>query len=159
MNNRKNLWVWIGVAVVVIVLVVAVVVWFINRGQAPQKGPIPVHAAVGQVVAGFPQELILGTATSSSDGSVAGVTNSYSINYSSSTNQYTAEWVSSSTPAALYTQYQNFMAQNGWTITNHADTPTLKGVYAVNTSTVATANVVIVLSGTGSKVTVSYVAQ
>jgi hypothetical protein len=158
MNDRKNLWVWVGIVVVVIVAGAGTIIWVVNREQTPQTGPIPVHAPVGQVVAGFPQELILGVATSGTEGSVAGVTNSYSINYSSSTNQYTAEWNSSSTLVALYTQYQSYIAANGWTIINQADYPTLKGIYAMNSS-MAAVNIVIVSENAGSKVTVSYVVQ
>jgi hypothetical protein len=166
MNERKNLWVWVGVAVVVIAAIVAGVVWFINRGKAPQTGPVPVHAPTGQVVVGFPQQLILGTPTSSTATSgassfFAGITNSYSINYSTSTNQYTAEWTSSSTLASLYKQYQNYVAQNGLTIVNHIDTASIKGIYATNASSAV--NIVIapqsqVAPTKGSKITVSYVS-
>jgi hypothetical protein len=158
MKDQKNLWVWVGVAVVVLVAVAAGVTWFLHRGQSTQMGPVPVHAPAGQVVDGFPKALILGAASSSSD-----ITNSYSINYSTSTNQYTAEWTSTSTPAALYAEYQTYVVDNGWTITNHVDTATLKGIYAMNASS-SVINVVIVpqsqtAQNKGSKVNVSYVAQ
>jgi hypothetical protein len=157
MNYRKNPWVWVGVAVVVIIVIVAVVMWIIGREKGSLTGPVPVHASAGQVIAGFPQDLILGIAT----GSLAGVTNSYSLDYSTSTNQYTAEWVSSSTPAALYAQYQNYTAANDWTIMNHADTAALMAIYATNASSAV--NIVITPQSQaalakGSKVTVSYVS-
>lgn len=169
MNDKKNLWVWIGVAVVVVAVIVAVVVWFVNRGQAPQQAAVVpvVHAPAGQVIAGFPQQMILGVSTSSSATSGAasffsGITDSYSIGYSTSTNQYTAEWVSSSTIAALYKQYQDYVTKNGFTIINHADTATLKSIYATNPISVV--NIVItpqssVGQNKGSKIIVSYVTN
>lgn len=150
-ESRKSVWVWVGIAVVVIVVVWGGVYWFIHRGST---GPVPVHAPAGQVITGFPQDLILGTATGSAQSAVS-VTNSYSIRYSSSTNQYTANWISSSTAADLYSQYQSYASANGWKVINHADTATLKAVYAVNGS--SSINVVIVpqTSG-GSAVTATY---
>jgi len=164
MNDQKNKWIWVGVAVVVVAVVVAVVIWFMGGEQGPNLGPIPVHAPTGQVIEGFPKGLILGTAPSS--GTVtdffAGITNSYSINYSSSTNQYTAEWISSSTLAALYAQYRAYLADNGWTITNHADTAVIKFIYATNASS-SIVNIVITpqekgAPSKGSKVIASYVS-
>ena len=168
MKDQKNLWVWVGVVVVVIVAVAVGVTWFFGRSPSAPTGPVPVHAPMGQVIEGFPQDLILGTATSSGAGTnfFAGITNSYSINYSSSINQYTAEWVSSSTPAALYAQYQDYITNNGWTVTNNADTTELYAIYATNASS-SVINIVIIpqsqaaqgASDKGSKVTVSYVGQ
>jgi hypothetical protein len=110
-----------------------------------------VHATAGQLIPGFPRQLVLDSA--------ATVSNSYSINYSASTNQYTAEWVLSSSLASLYVEYQSYAKANGWTISNHADLPTLKGIYATNASSTAAMNVIITPQGKGSTVTVSYVAQ
>jgi hypothetical protein len=172
MNYRKNPWVWVGVAVVVIIIVIAVVMWIVGREKRSLTGPVPVHAPAGQVVAGFPQQLILGAATSSASSSAnvtssgvssffGGITNSYSIDYSTSTNQYTAEWVSSSTLASLYKQYQDYVAKSGLTIVNHIDAASMKGIYATNASSAV--NIVITPQSQaalakGSKVTVSYVS-
>lgn len=162
MNDRKNLWVWVGVAVVVLVVVIGIITWFVHRGQKPQLGPVPMHAPEGQVVAGFPQDLVMGakTASSGAESFFSGITNSYSIGYSSSTNQYTAEWTSSSTPAALYAKYQDYMTKNGWTVTNHADTTALKGIYATNASSSVISVVIVPLvpatQSKGSKVTATY---
>jgi hypothetical protein len=151
MKDPKVVWAWVGGAIVVIV-VAAGVVWHFYGTQKPvNTGPVAVHAPVGQLVPGFPPSLILDSA--------AQVNNSYSINYSTSTNQYTAEWVSSSTIASLYAKYQAYAAANGWTITNSADYPTLKGLYATDASSSAAMNVIITTQGTGSKVTISYVAD
>ncbi len=162
MSDPKKVWVWVGVAVVVVAVVWGAVYWLSGSGgpggmQAGAGTGVPVHAQAGQVVAGFPQELILGAATGT-DGSPEGITNSYSIDYSSSTNQYTAEWDSSSTPAALYAAYQSYLTNNGWTPTNEADTTALKGVYAITAT--SSLNVVITPQGAdGAKVTLSYVNQ
>jgi hypothetical protein len=110
-----------------------------------------VHAPTGQLITGFPKELILDDASQ--------MNNSYSINYSSSTNQYTAEWVSSSSLASLYAKYQAYAPANGWTVMNHANLPTLKGVYATNASTSVAMNVIITPQGKGSKVTITYVTK
>lgn len=152
MKDPKTVWAWVGGAIVV-VAVVAGIAWHFYGGahKLAATGPVAVHAPTGQLVPGFPPSLVLGTSSQ--------VSNSYSINYSTSTNQYTAEWVSSSSIAALYAKYQTYAAANGWTITNHADYPTLKGLYATNASSSAAMNVIITPQGNGSKVTLSYVVQ
>jgi hypothetical protein len=152
MKDSKVLWAWIGGVVIVVALIVGVVWYF--YANTPKKvviGPVAVHAPVGQLIAGFPKELILDNA--------AAVSNSYSINYSTSTNQYTVEWSSSSTIAALYAKYQAYAQANGWTITNHADTAPFKGISATNASSTATMSVILIPQGKGSKVTISYIAQ
>ncbi|MGC9599334.1 MAG: hypothetical protein ABSE18_03040 [Minisyncoccia bacterium] len=117
---------------------------------SPQAtGPAPVHALQGQVVAGFPQDLILDSG--------AQVNNSYSVNYSSSTNQYTVQWNSSSAVARIYNDYLAYFPTHGWTVTNRFTTrPDLRGLYAVNASSSASANVTIAVQGAGSEVSVSY---
>jgi len=145
-------WAWVGGVIVVIAIAGGVAWHFYGGTHAPvPTGPVAVHAPTGQLIPGFPPSLILDPA--------AQVNNSYSINYSTSTNQYTAEWVSSSTPAALYAKYQSYTAANGWTVTNQANYPTLKGIYATSASGTAAMNVIITSQGKGSQVTISYVAQ
>jgi hypothetical protein len=154
MKDPKVVWAWVGGAVVVIALAAGVAWHFYGGGGASNEaaaGPVAVHAPTGQLVPGFPQALILDDA--------AQVNNSYSINYSTSTNQYTAEWSSSSSLASLYAKYQNYAAVNGWTISNSADYPTLKGIYATNASATAAMNVIMTPQDKGSEITISYVAQ
>ncbi len=99
-------------------------------------GPAPVYAPQGQMIAGFPTGLIL-------DHNVK-ATNSYAINYSSSTNLYVVQWDSSSSVAALYNAYLAYLPANGWTITNRfTDRPDLRGFYAVNNLTSANVNITI----------------
>lgn len=152
MKNPKVLWAWIC-GVIVVIALVAGAAWYIYGVMGkPTTGPLAVHAPVGQLIPGFPPELILDSA--------AQPDNSYSINYSSSTNQYTAEWNSSSSLASLYAEYQNYAKANGWTVTNQADGPTFKGIYATNASSSAAVNVVITSRTDGSsEVTVSYIMK
>ncbi len=146
----------------VVVIVVIVVYKFTGQGT-PQVGPAPVHVPAGQVVSGFPEQLLTGGAASGTKAvastSMPQVTNSYSINYSSSTNQYTTEWVSSSSLAAILGNYKSSLPAQGWTITGVADKSTYKGIYAVNTAGAQlniTIQPVAFLPSAGSKVTVSY---
>lgn len=156
MKDPKVVWAWIG-GVIVVVVVIAGVAWHVSHNggaNSPSStGPVAVHAPAGQLIAGFPPSLILDQA--------AQVNNSYSINYSSSTNQYTAEWISSSSLASLYAAYENYAQANNWAIVNQADYPTLKGLYATNASSSAAINVIITPApqGSGSQVSISYVAQ
>ena len=149
MENSKRIWVWVGIAVVVIA-VILVFVW--KPSTKPASGPVPVFAPQGQLIPQFPKELILDPR--------AQVNSSYSIGYSSSTNQYTAEWVSSSSLATLDAGYKKYFVASGWTITN-SNTVTAAsklGVVYAATST-ANVNVTMVAQGKGSEVTISYVGH
>jgi hypothetical protein len=152
MNDKKTAWVWVGIAVVVVVAIAALIVWFMHR--APNVSTAN-HAPAGQTVAGFPQGLA--PAATGTVSATSTLTNSYSINYSTSTSQYTTEWVTSSTPAAVFAHYQAYVAANGWTVTNQADTATLKGIYA-DTAT-SSVSIIITPKGKGSSVTVTYVVK
>jgi hypothetical protein len=141
---------WIGVAVVIVIVAVWLVVWYGNRANAPQGGaasPTPVYAQKGQIIAGFPQELILDSA--------AQVTNSYTINYSASLNLYTAAWNSSTSMSSLYASYKSYLSANGWTIVNKSeDNSALRAVAATNGT--HDMSVVITPRGKGSQVTIAY---
>lgn len=150
MKDSKRIWVWIGVAIVVIAVIV-LVVWKLTAKPKP-AGPVPVFAPQGQLVPNFPKELILDPQ--------AQVASSYSINYDSSTNQYTAEWASSSSLATLYGEYQKYFGTNGWAITNQSGVKgasKLAVLYAATTT--ANVNVTLVSQGKGSEATISYVAH
>ncbi len=150
-------------AVVALALIVILYAYFASLpapspsggGQAAgPSGPAPVYAAAGQLVAGFPSTLILDNA--------AKVSESYSIGYSASLNQYTAQWNSSSSMASLDILYQNYLSKNGWRITKQstnrpAFSPEFRGIYATNGS--YDANVTIVAEGTGAEVTITYLAK
>jgi hypothetical protein len=148
MKDSQKIWVWVGVVVVVIILVV----WGIWKLQPkPQvTGPVPAFAPQGQLVPNFPKGLIL------DNGAI--INGSYSINYSSSTNQYTAEYDSSSTVTALYNNYQSYLPQNGWTITGSLAThPTFDAIAATQNNNQL--QVVISTKNKGSQVTITYVVE
>ena len=150
----------ITIVVAVVLLAAIFIVWAISTTwQAPAPGtnpmpqaqtPTPEFAAKGQVVQGFPQNLILKDNPN--------ITNSYTINYSSSTNLYTAQWNSSSTPDSVVSQYQTFLSQNGWSVTLTKSTVSwLKGLSAVT----STANLLLSVTpqGSGSQVSLTYTTQ
>lgn len=150
MNSTRNLWVWVGVVVVVVAVAVAFV-W--HPGSKPAAtGPVPVFAPQGQLTPNFPKQLMLDPQ--------AEVNTSYSINYDPSTNQYTADWTSSSSLASLYGDYQKYFGDNGWTITNQSGAAAgskLAVLYAATTT--ANVNVTLVSQGGHTDATVSYVAH
>ncbi len=143
--------------VVALVAIVLAVLMLASYRPAPSpatqqgpSGPTPSYAAKGQLTPGFPRDLILDNA--------AQISNSYSINYSATINQYTAEWTSSLAMDALYAIYRVYFAKNGWTIVNAAAASgTWRGIYATDHS--HDANVTIIARGKGSKVTVSYATK
>lgn len=152
-SRRGNLWVWVGIAVVVI----GVVLYFVWKPQpvpAPGTGTTPVgqsgssqtFAPQGQVVAGFPQSLLLDSG--------AQVTQSYSIPVDSNTAQYTAEWNSSNSMASLFAQYENYLKANGWTVSNADQSAVADTLYATKGSTVVNAS--FIAQGQGSQAIVSY---
>jgi hypothetical protein len=150
MKDQKKVWVWVGI-VIVVIIVVALVVWKLTAKPKP-TGPVPVFAPQGQLVPNFPKQLILDPK--------AQVSTSYSINYDPTTNQYTAEWTSSSSLASLYGDYQTYFGNNGWTITNQSGAKSgsrLAVLYAATTT--ANVNVTLVTQASGADATISYVAH
>jgi hypothetical protein len=156
MNKKQAPWIVAGV--VIIIVAVSLGIWWFAAKKAPQQAapvvttPPPVvamHAPKGQVAPGFPKELILDNAAALSD--------SYAINYSASTNQYTAEWISTSSPLSLYDIYHAYVTKNGWTITNQADGSVLKGIYAKKASAALSVIIMPQAQNKGTKIMVAYV--
>ncbi len=117
----------------------------------PPEMPTPVYAPAGQVVSGFPQDLILDPNAQAAQ--------SYAINYATSTKQYTVVWNSASSMDTMYKKYLEYFSAsaNGWQITNKFTTsPTVHGLYATQPS--AQVNVTIEAQKAGSKVTVGYLS-
>jgi hypothetical protein len=109
------------IVVIIIIIIVPVLIWKF----APKKPAIgvPVYAPKGQLVAQFSPSLIMDKSAVISD--------SYAINYSTTTNQYTAEYNSSNTVTALYNDYKTYLSENGWTITGSLTThPTFDALTA-----------------------------
>ncbi len=133
------------ITVVVIIIAIALVWWLFSEQY---RSPHAAFAPPGQLISGFPKELILDQAA------VFG--KSYTIGYAHNLNQYTASWASSSSMNDLYNDYIQYFTSHGWTITNSSTNITeFRGIYAV-TST-ADANVVMDSGQAALKVTVSYV--
>jgi hypothetical protein len=145
-KNKKIVVIVVAIAVVIVVLAL---IWWFTWGE--YRSPRAAFAPSGQLISGFPKELILDQ--------TALIDKSYTIGYAYNLNQYTATWNSSSSMDGLYNQYLNYFTSHGWTITNSSNNITaFRGVYAV-TSTADT-NVVMDDSGQGGlKVTVSYVKK
>jgi hypothetical protein len=134
------------------VIIVAIAFLWKPGSQQPVAGPTPVYAPQGQLTPGFPKELILDPQ--------AQIGSSYSINYDPTTNQYTAQWVSSSSVGTLYNIYKTYFGKNGWTLTNSSgatSTSKIGAMYAATSS--ANVNVTMIAQGKGAKATVTYVGH
>lgn len=141
------------ILVVAAVAVIVAIVFYARSGPrsaAPSSVGVPVYAPQGELTPGFPKQLVLDSA--------AAVTNSYSIDYSSTTNQYTAAWDSSSSMSSLYYTYKAYLPANGWAIVNDTTKyPASRGLYAQNAS--SDVSVAIIAQTTGSQVFVSYLTK
>jgi ammonia channel protein AmtB len=138
----------VAITMIAIVVIALAISWWLFLGK--YSSPNTSFAPTGQLVSGFPKELILDN--------TALISNSYTIGYAYNLNQYTANWTSSSSLDSLYASYAGYFASHGWTITNSStDTPDFRGIYAVTSST--DANVVMASEPSGLDVTVSYVKK
>jgi len=149
-KSKRRLTRTVVILIVLIIIIIAASVlitkFFPNK---PAVG-VPVYAPKGQLVPQFPSALILDK--------TSGVSNSYSINYSTTTNQYTAEYNSSNTVKALYNEYSSYVSNNGWTITRALTTyPTFDALSATNGSNQL--QVVISMQTKGSHVTITEVVK
>lgn len=146
------MWVWVGI-VVVLFGVVAFIVWpSHNNSNQTASGPVPVYAAQGQLTPQFPKSLIL-------DG-LSSVNSSYSINYASSTNQYTAIFDASTSIDVLFKSYRQYFLANHWQIQNAVTSlPTSRSLYAITSSSEANVSITQAQRGIGSQVTISYLAK
>lgn len=122
---------------------------YVSQTSTGQPNPnAPTYSPTGQV-AGLPAELGFSQNQTSSN---------YGMSYSATTNQYTAEWDSSSSMITLFNDYKTYLTSNGWTITNQTSLNGLYGLYASNPS--STVNVAITPDGNGgSNVDLSYTTQ
>jgi len=138
------------VGIVVVVLGIALIAtWKAPQPSDSTSGPAATYAPQGQLTPQFPKELVLDTS--------ATIDQSYSLNYASDTNQYTADWASDNAPNNVLNDYQTYFTSAGWTISaSPTGDPNIQGLSA-STST-GYALVTITPQGTGSQVTVTYVA-
>ncbi len=137
-----------------VVVIAGILLYASHRPPAPASGPstvgVPVYAPKGELTPGFPKALILDSAA------VLGT--SYSINYSATTNQYTAAWNSSSSIDSLYNTYKTYLPANGWTIVNeNTKYPAARGLYAQNAS--SDVSVAIWAQSKDSQIIVTYLVK
>jgi hypothetical protein len=99
--SRARVWIIVGV-VVFIAIITTLIFWVLPK--ANRSGTVTL-APPGQTISGFPRSLLI-----DSGGQIS---QSYSIGYLSTTNQYTVEWVSSSSPRTLAVGYDFYFDQNG----------------------------------------------
>ncbi|GAC1413561.1 MAG: hypothetical protein NVSMB66_5710 [Candidatus Doudnabacteria bacterium] len=98
-----------------------------NKIDTSQNSKAPAikktDAPQGQVVSGFPKELILDPKATTNQ--------SYTVDYSKQ-NQYTVTLKSDMTPKAIFTAYSDYFKQNGYTVKNVNNAlTTLTSIYAV----------------------------
>jgi hypothetical protein len=156
MKDSKRAWVWVGIVVVVVVIAVWAISYFVHK-NSKQAGTVAVTAPQGQVVAGFPKQLILYNVYNV-NASSSSVADSYSYSFSSSTGQYTVNFNSSSSITSAYMDYINYFHTAGWTVTGwNTSESTFRAITAK--MGYGTANIVINKVGNGSQVTVTYFTQ
>src|SRR5437764_357381 len=93
-----------------VILAVAVIAGFALKKHKPvvkqiQEGVNKTEAPKGELISGFPKELIIGTGQTD---------NSYKIDYNNA-NQYTANLQSDSSVLLVYNQYLRYFNTNGYT--------------------------------------------
>ena len=153
MKDRKTMWAWIGAAIVAVI----VVAWIVAAMMPPQATPPPqatgpVYAPQGQVTPDFPKDLLIDSS--------ATINQSYAINYSSSTNQYTAQFSSTSTVTQLFNSYKAYLVSKGWTITGTLTTQPDYDIIAASQGNAQMEAVIAVgAQKQGSQATVTYVTK
>lgn len=149
MNPRRGSAALIVIAIIVAALALLAAWYFGHRGLSG-GGPMPSYAPSGQPASQFPQSLIFDPTIS--------LTQSYAIHYSTSTNQYTASWNSSSSPDDVIAAYKNYFRTQGWHVSpNPVTQASIRGLSASTSS--AYVLVTAITKDTGSAVTVSYVQK
>lgn len=156
MSKRTAL---LTLAVILAIFVVAVAVNYkynrndnVNQQEdmTPKAGEKK-DAEKGKVIEGFPKELILNSSGT--------VTESYSIPYGESTEQFTVNFETSRTVAAQYEAYLLYLEKNGYQIVNKNLEANIGNIYATKTS--ADVNFVVSRMGDAkaSSVVVTYLKK
>lgn len=130
MSKRTILLTVVGALVVFVVAVAANYKYNRNDTANQQVDTTPKQgekkdAEKGKVIEGFPKELVL-----NSNGTV---TESYSIPYGESTEQFTVNFETSKSIAAEYEAYMTFLEKNGYQIINKNLEANIGNIYATNT--------------------------
>ena len=150
-ERQEQALVWVGIGVVIVGAIIFLA-WMpsgrndLNSGA----GPMPVYAPAGQTIPQFPQELILGKSPT--------IGQSFSIAYSTTTNQYTAQFSSDQNPGELAAAYMGYLQSHGWKTTlNKTATSELRSISASDAA--ANLLVAIVPQAKGSQATITYVTK
>ncbi len=125
----------IAVITLVVILIAAIIVAVAMKKQPGIKQAAKVkvtNAPAGQVIGGFPTELLI-DASGSADQSYAAAYNN--------ANQYTVKVKSASSEQKVFTDYLAYFNANGYKIVNKNQTDTISNIYA--TKGTITVNVVI----------------
>ncbi len=137
-------------AIILVAVAIFSVLFFAGYLRYSKKPIAPVYAPKGELIAGFPKELILD--------SKAKLDESYTINYDKNTDQYTADYNSDESMLGLFSEYTDYFKQNGWTITNETTKYSgSRGIYAKKDNTEA--SVAIIDQKTQRRVVVSYLKK
>jgi len=145
-SKNDRVLVWVGVVALFSGLYL-MATWQVPPGTL--SGSMSAYASQGEVIAQFPKALFL-------DNAVA-VEQDYSINYSASENQYTAQWNSEDAPEVVLNEYQNYFTSAGWAISaGSTGDPNVQQLSA--SASTGYALVTVAPQGVGSQVTVVYVA-
>lgn len=116
-GKNEQLMRFLGI-IVLVVLLAGLTYWF-NQTHKPKDFP-RTDAIEGQVVSGFPMDLVL---------NVKKITESYSIDYGSSAKQYTAEYVSKDKLIIAYLKADKYLRDNNYVIVNERLQPTVANIY------------------------------
>ncbi|RJQ14560.1 hypothetical protein C4553_00600 [Candidatus Parcubacteria bacterium] len=147
MTKQAKIALGIFAAVIVVALVIGIFTRF-RLGPREELGK-PVFAPQGQVVEGFPTELVLDNE--------ARLNNSYSIKYDEKTKQYSVSFSSNQSAASLLASYKQYFTKEGWLIINETNLQQVKGIYAREVG--VDVNVTINVESERSSVMISYVRR
>ncbi|HEX4104218.1 MAG TPA: hypothetical protein VHZ04_01935 [Candidatus Paceibacterota bacterium] len=151
-----------AVAVFAAVVIILVAVLGATTAGAPTLAPsgeyggsmadvatnTPVYADSGDLAQGFPQQFVLDL--------TANIVESYTFSYPSGSEEYATTFDSSKSVQTLFSLYQTYFADNGWSVTTAAPSG-MEGLYAQKGSQ----EVSVAVSGetSSTQVVIGYIAQ
>jgi hypothetical protein len=140
-------------AIVVLIVLLAGLTYWYQQANKPKVFP-RTDAAEGQIISGFPEELLMGAKSPK-------IVQSYLVDYGSKANQYSTQFTIKADLLLTYLKYKVYLQQNGYYLSNDNvdNTNTSAGLYAIKKD--KTVNVLI-LRGADKKtldITVSYVEK
>ena len=106
-------------AIIVLIVLLAGLTYWYNQANKPKVFP-RTDAAAGQVISGFPMDLVFNAKK---------ITESYSIDYGRSAKQYTAEYISKDKVIIAYLKADKYLRANDYVIVNQRLQPTVANIY------------------------------